>query len=98
MAVIVTFSMSGMPVDKYETILRRLEAAGAGVPRGRLQHVSFGSRDALQVIDIFESRRTFEAFGATFLPILYELGGAVRCEIHDAYKILKVDAATSPKP
>lgn len=88
MAVIVTFTMSGLPVEKYETVLRRLEAAGAGVPPGRLHHVSYGDRDALQVIDIFESRRAFDEFGARLLPILSELGVNVRSEIHETYKIL----------
>lgn len=89
MAVIVTLTLSGLPVEKYETVLRRLEAAGAGVPPGRLYHVSYGSREALQVIDIFESRRAFDAFGATLLPILTELGVAVRSEVHDTYKIVR---------
>jgi hypothetical protein len=88
-AVIVTFAMAGMAVDKYETVLRRLEAAGAGVPHGRLYHVSFGNREGLQAIDIFESRRAFEAFAATLLPILSELGVTARSEIHESYKILK---------
>ena len=78
-----------MPVEKYETVLRRLEGAGAGVPPGRLHHVSYGDREALQVIDIFESPRAFQAFGAMLLPILSELGVTVRSEVHDTYKIVR---------
>ena len=89
MAIIVTFTLSGMPVEKYEIVLRRLEAAGVGAPPGRLHHVSYGNREALQVIDIFDSRRTFDEFGARLLPILSELGVTARSEIQDTYKILK---------
>jgi hypothetical protein len=88
-AVVVTFTLSGLHVEKYEIVLRRLEAAGAGAPPGRLHHVSYGDRDALQVIDIFESRQAFDDFGARLLPILSELGVSVRSEINETYKILE---------
>lgn len=89
MAIVVKFSVSGMPVDTYETVLRRLEAAGVGAPLGRLHHVSYGNRNTLQVIDVFDSRAALDRFGATLLPILRELGVTVQPEVHDAYKIIR---------
>jgi hypothetical protein len=91
MAVLVTFTLSGMSVEKYETVQRRLEAAGAGVPPGRLCHVSYGDRDTLQVIDVFETRRAFEDFGSTLLPILSELGVSVRSRAYRTYKLVAAD-------
>jgi hypothetical protein len=87
MAIVVKFSVSGSTVDKYETVLRRLEAAGALAPPGQLLHVSYGSRDNLQVIDVFDSQQSLDAFGKTLVPILSELGIKAQPEVHEAYKI-----------
>ena len=89
MAIVVKFAVSGMSVDKYETALRRLEAAGAGAPAGRLHHVSYGSPDNLQVIDVFDSPQSLDAFGATLVPILTELGIQAKPEVQQAYKIIR---------
>jgi hypothetical protein len=74
MALIIHFAPRNMNQDKYAEILRRLEAAGAGAPRGRLHHTCYGSRETLRVIDIFDSLQNFEAFGGTLLPILHSVG------------------------
>jgi hypothetical protein len=55
---------------KYAEIIRRLEAAGAGAPPGRLHHTCYGSKDALQVVDVYDTPASFEAFGKTLVPIL----------------------------
>jgi hypothetical protein len=89
MAILVKFSVSGMPVDKYETVLRRLEAAGQGAPPGRLQHISYGDREGLQVIDVYESREALERFAGTLVPILGELGVRAEAEVFDAYKLIR---------
>jgi len=60
--------------QKYDEIIQRLNAAGAGSPKGRIFHVAFGPKDALRVSDIWESRADFENFGATLMPILQDLG------------------------
>ena len=62
MAIVVKFAVIGMSSEKYDAVLSRLEAEGAGAPPGRLYHVSYGSRDNVQVIDVFESSQAFEAF------------------------------------
>lgn len=89
MAIVVKFSVSGMSADKYETVLRQLEAAGAGAPPGRLYHASYGSHENLQVIDVFESPQLFESFGKTLAPILEALGITAQPEVHEAYKIIR---------
>jgi len=70
MALIVHFTPKGMNDKKYAEILRRLEAAGAGAPPGRLHHTCYGPKDALLVIDVYDTQSSFEAFGQVLVPIL----------------------------
>jgi glycogen synthase len=74
MAIIVHFVPRGMDHEKYAEVMRRLDAAGAGVPAGRLHHTCYGDRKALRVTDIYDTPQSFEAFGKTLVPILAQLG------------------------
>ena len=74
MALIVHFTPKGMNDKKYAEILRRLEAAGAGAPPGRLHHTCYGDPGALRVVDVFDTQANFEAFGKTLVPILQAMG------------------------
>jgi len=74
MAFVVRFTPKEMSTTKYDEVIRRLKAAGAGAPKGRLYHVAFGDRNELRVSDIWDTRENFDAFGATLMPILQELG------------------------
>ena len=55
-------------------MISRLEAAGAGAPAGRLYHVALETDGLIQVFDVWDSQESFEAFGATLLPIMAEIG------------------------
>ena len=72
MALSFYFNPASMNSTQYNEVIRRLEAAGAGEPPGRLYHACFGPDDKLQVFDIWESQEEFDAFGATLVPILGE--------------------------
>ena len=74
MALGLYFTPSSFTPAVYDDALRRLEAAGAGAPAGRLHHVALESDGLIQVFDVWESQESFEAFGATLLPIMAELG------------------------
>jgi len=74
MALIIHFTPKGMDEKKYAEILRRLQAAGAGAPAGRLHHTCYGDRNALRVTDVFDTPANFEAFGKVLVPILTEMG------------------------
>jgi len=89
MAIVVRFQVSNMTAEKYDTVLKRLEAAGAGAPVGRLHHVSFGAHNNLQVIDVYDSPQSLENFGKTLVPILTELGIKAEPNVEEAYKIIK---------
>jgi hypothetical protein len=74
MAITAAFTPQSMNASQYDEIIRRLEAAGAGSPPGRLHHVCFGTGSNLRVLDIWESEETLRAFGETLMPILQEIG------------------------
>jgi hypothetical protein len=64
----------GFTAETYAAALEKLEAAGAGSPKGRTYHVALESDGAIQVFDVWDSQEDFDAFGATLVPILTELG------------------------
>jgi hypothetical protein len=74
MALGFYFSPSSFTPAIYDDVLVRLEAAGAGAPAGRIYHVALESDGLIQVFDVWESQEAFEAFGATLVPIMTELG------------------------
>jgi hypothetical protein len=89
MSYVVRFVPKSMTTQKYDEIIARLDAAGAGSPKGRLFHVAFGPHDALRVSDIWETREDFENFGATLMPIAQELGvDPGEPELIDVYNII----------
>lgn len=74
MAIGIYFNPESMDAVRYEEVIRRLDAAGAGKPAGRQYHVCFGSGSKLQVFDVWDSQASFDKFGATLMPILQEVG------------------------
>jgi hypothetical protein len=68
------FSPSSFTKARYDDTIKRLEAAGAGAPAGRLYHCALEADGLIQVFDVWESQESFEAFGATLVPIMTELG------------------------
>ncbi|HEX7297405.1 MAG TPA: hypothetical protein VF257_00275 [Solirubrobacteraceae bacterium] len=74
MALGFYFSPSGFTPELYDEAIRRLEAAGAGAPEGRINHFAIETSDGMRVFDVWESQEAFEAFGATLIPILNEMG------------------------
>ncbi len=74
MALGIYFAHVGFTPEKYESAIKQLEGAGAGSPKGRTLHVALESEGTVNVFDIWESQEDFDAFGATLVPILTELG------------------------
>ena len=74
MAIIVHFDPKGLTEKTYAEIMRRLDAAGAKAPRGRLHHACYGTPEALRVVDVYATPQDFEAFGKTLVPILGAVG------------------------
>jgi hypothetical protein len=74
MAIAFYFVHDAFTPEKYASAIKQLDAAGAGAPKGRTFHVALESDGAIQVFDIWESQEDFDAFGATLMPILGDLG------------------------
>ena len=74
MSFVLTFTPAGMTAAKYNECIEKLNAAGAGSPKGRSYHVCYGDPNGVQVTDVWESMEDFQAFGATLIPILQSLG------------------------
>ena len=74
MALAFHFSPSSFTPAVYDETIKKLEAAGAGAPAGRLYHFALEADGKIQVLDVWESQEAFEAFGPTLLPIMAELG------------------------
>jgi len=74
MSLVYHFSPRSMSSKQYDECIARLEAAGAGSPKGRLHHTSYGSPEELRVFDVWDSEESFAEFGKTLVPILQELG------------------------
>ena len=90
MALIIQFTPKGMDDKKYAEILRRLDAAGAGAPAGRLHHTCYGDKSALRVTDVFDTKDNFDAFGKVLVPILSEMGVDVgRPDVVEVHNIIR---------
>ena len=74
MALAFVFSPKAMNAQQYDTCIKRLEAAGAGKPAGRLYHACYSAGNQLRVFDVWDSQEAFEKFGQTLMPILQQLG------------------------
>jgi len=74
MPFVVRFVPKSMSSQQYDEVIKRLDAAGAGSPQGRIFHVAFGDSNALRVSDIWDTMENFERFGQTLMPILQEAG------------------------
>jgi hypothetical protein len=99
MAVVLRVTTPGLTAAKYDEIVKKLDAAGAGSPAGRLYHVSFGDTNDLRVSDIWESREAFEKFGETLKPIMQELGVAPpQIESFEVHNIIVGQKATATTP
>lgn len=74
MSIAISFRPTGMSRTKYDSVIQRLNAAGAGKPPGRLYHACFGDDPEVRVFDVWSDMASFERFGATLVPILAEYG------------------------
>jgi hypothetical protein len=74
MAIGVYLQPRSMSAAQYDEAVRRLDAAGAGHPAGRLHHSCLGPDGQLTVFDVWESQQALDAYVPTVWPILQALG------------------------
>ena len=90
MSIVVRFSPTSLTREKYDEVIRRLEAAGGFPPEGLALHVLFGPDDNLRVSEIWDSPEQFAAFGERLMPILTDVGVgfAGEPEIFEAHNLI----------
>ncbi len=89
MALAAVFRIPGMNAQQYAKLLNDLEAEGEGHPRGRLYHVASQTADGWFVIDVWESREWFDAFGEVLVPMMAAAGVTpVEPEVHEVHNII----------
>jgi hypothetical protein len=74
MAIGIYIRPESMDEAQYNEIMSKLNAALGGPPKGRLDHICFGSGTGLQVFDVWDSQASFDKFGETLMPILDAIG------------------------
>lgn len=93
MAIAVYFHPTGMTLQVFEEIHRRLEEAGQADNPHRLHHSCFGEDGALMVYDVWDSPESFNAFGAALMPILADMGvDAGRPMVLPVHKLVQASA------
>ena len=69
---------------------RRLARPEGGPGDGRLHHTCYGDTSALRVTDVYDTQRSFDAFGQVLMPILGELRIDVgRPDIVEVHNIIR---------
>jgi hypothetical protein len=90
MPLVFTFVPPGMTREKYDLAIKKLEAAGAGKPAGRIMHVCYPDSGGLRVTDVWESQAHFDKFGETLMPILAEIGlDPGQPDVIETYNVIK---------
>ena len=94
MSIVVSYKPTSLTAATYDESTRQLEEAGVDPrPEGLDRHICFGSDGNLQVLEIWDSREQFEAFGERLrqMPVLGELGIEFSAppEIFDVHEIAK---------
>ena len=74
MALGFYFTHGGFTPAKYDEVIKQLDAAGVGSPKGRSIHVALESDGGVQVFDVWDSQEEFDAFGEVLVPILAAAG------------------------
>ena len=89
MPFVLKFSPSGFTAAKYDEVIEKLKAAGAGNPKGRSHHVCYGDPNSIQVCDVWESMEDFQAFGQIMVPMMESIGADPgQPEIHEVHNII----------
>ena len=72
--IIAIFDAPGMTAAQYDEVMKDLEAAGAGNPKGRQSHVAASKEEGWLVVDVWESPDSLNQFASTLIPILQKNG------------------------
>lgn len=89
-AIIALFDAPGMTSEQYDQVIKDLEAAGEGSPKGRLYHVASSKAGGWFVIDVWESAELLDRFAKTLIPILQKNGVTpAQPQVYPVHNIIK---------
>ena len=74
MAILTVFNLPTMNAEKYDRVVRDLEAAGEGKPKGRLYHIASRQEDGSFVITRHEGTGGRITVASIKEQLLYEMG------------------------
>ncbi len=74
MSSLVAIFDLGSTSAQYDRVIRDLEAAGLGHPKGRLYHVAAPNNGRWLVVDVWESAELLNQFAQSLMPILEREG------------------------
>lgn len=83
MAVVTVFELPGMTQDMYEQITKKMsEGRGAKEASdwpvaGLLSHTAATTPDGLLIVDVWDSKHSFQQFGEIIAPLHEEFGAPV---------------------
>lgn len=72
--VIAIFDVPGMTAAQYDQVMKDLNAAGEGSPKGRRSHTAAAKDGGWLVVDIWDSPDALNQFAPTLMPILAKNG------------------------
>jgi hypothetical protein len=87
MATVMVMNWSGITLEHYEAVRRETNFEGV-VPKGGKYHVAWGTKDGIQVVDVWDSQAAFENFLQTrLMPAVQKLQipGQPKVEFFPAY-------------
>jgi hypothetical protein len=89
-AIVAVFDVAEGTTEEYDRIIKALEAAGAGNPKGRQYHVACPKGGGYLVVDVWESAELLAQFAETLAPIIQQVGGqSVEPQIYPVLNIIK---------
>lgn len=74
MSTIIALFDLGSTSAQYDQVIRDLEAAGAGKPKGRRYHVAAPNNGRWLIVDVWESVEALHQFAQMLMPILQKAG------------------------
>ena len=76
MAIVMMSDAATDEIAQYDQVIKDLEDAGYGAPRGRLSHVAARKDNGSYfVVDVWESAEDLERFAQVLVPLIEKAGG-----------------------
>jgi len=72
--IVAIFEGTDMTEAQYQRVLAELEAAGAGAPDGRVDHLASWDGGKFCVVDTWENEEKLSQFANTLFPIMDRIG------------------------